>query len=294
MSATATGGRLDHELHIGPRGAEIARLSLGGVLAAVDAVLDGTVDNAYCLVRPPGHHAEADGGHGFCVFSNVSLAAAHAIEARGLQRVAIVDWDVHHGNGSEAHMYNRNDCLFISLHQDGLYPLGGGAVTRSGAGAGAGYNINIPLPPGSGFGAYDDAFARIVLPALRAYKPQLILVSCGFDASFLDPLGRMLLTANDFRRLTAQLRAAADELCGGRLVLAHEGGYSAMYVPFCGLACVEELAGFRSSVVDPFEADAGAPTWLALQPHQKAAVDAAAATLAIAIIPGGGAVAPAS
>ena len=150
---------------------------------------------------------------------------------------------------------------------------------------GAGYNLNVPLPPGSGRGAYEYAFAQVVLPALRAYKPELILVSCGFDAAFLDPLGRMLLTASDFRRLTAALRAAADELCGGRLVMAQEGGYSAMYVPWCGLAVVEELGGFSSGFVDPFEADAGTPNWLALQPHQKAAVDAAAKNLAIALIP---------
>ena len=283
VSASPCGGRLDHELHIGPRGFEIAALSAGGVLAAVEAVVRGDLQNAYCLVRPPGHHAEAGGGHGFCVFSNVSLAAAHAVAALGLSRVAIVDWDVHHGNGSESHMYERSDVLVISLHQDGLYPLEGGAVARAGAGAGAGFNVNVPLPPGSGAGAYEYAFETVVLPALRAHKPELILVSCGFDAAFLDPLGRMMLRARDFRALTAALRSAADELCGGRLVLAHEGGYSAMYVPFCGLACVEELAGFDSGVVDPFERDAGADKWLALQPHQKAAVDAARSTLGIAL-----------
>ena len=223
-SASATGGRLDHELHIGPRGEAIARLAAGGVLAAVEAVVAGALDNAYCLVRPPGHHAGADGGHGFCVYSNVSLAAHHALDGLGLARVAVVDWDVHHGNGTEEHLYARADALFISLHQDGLYPLGGGAVERVGEGAGAGYNVNVPLPPGSGRGAYDYAFAEVVLPALRAFRPDLILVSCGFDAAFLDPLGRMLLTAADFKRYTAALRAAADELCGGRLVMAHEGG----------------------------------------------------------------------
>ena len=212
------------------------------------------------------------------------FAAWAATRLWGLERVLVVDWDVHHGNGTEEHLYARADALFVSLHQVGLYPLGGGAVDRVGEGAGRGYNVNIPLPPGCGRGAYDYAFQTVVLPALRAFMPDLILVSCGFDAAFLDPLGRMLLTASDFRRYTHWLRAAADELCGGRLVLAHEGGYSAMYVPFCGLACVEELAGFDSGVVDPFDLDAGSPKWLDLQPHQRDAVDLARATLDIALL----------
>jgi acetoin utilization deacetylase AcuC-like enzyme len=285
VSASPQGGTVGHELHIGPGGARIAALSLGGVLAAVDAVLDGAVDNAYALVRPPGHHAGRDGGHGFCVFSNVSLAAAHAREVRGCARVAIVDWDVHHGNGSEEHFYASPDVLFISLHQDGLYPLGSGGVERAGEGAGRGYNVNIPLPPGSGGGAYRYAFEAVVLPALRAFKPDLILVSSGFDAAFLDPLGRQLLTAADFGAMARALRLAAEELCGGRLVCAHEGGYSAMYVPYCGLAVVEELAGFSSGVVDPFARDVGPAAWTELQPHQRAAVDAARATLSIALCP---------
>ena len=191
-SALVAGGMVGHELHIGPRGFDTGALSLGGVLAAVEAVMAGKLQRAYCLVRPPGHHAETDSGHGFCLFSNVSLAAAHAIAELGAKRVAIVDFDVHHGNGSEAHFYNRDDVLFISLHQDSLYPLDTGAVTDVGEGAGRGYNLNIPLPPGSGWGAYDAALSRVVLPALHAYKPDLLLVSCGFDASFLDPLGRMV------------------------------------------------------------------------------------------------------
>jgi acetoin utilization deacetylase AcuC-like enzyme len=229
--SAAGGGYVGHELHCGPGGYRIAALSCGGVLAAVEAVLSGAVQNAYALVRPPGHHAERDKGHGFCMIDNVAVAAECALRApHGLQRVAIVDIDVHHGNGPEQAFYDRSEVLYISLHQDGLYPLDTGATTSSGAGAGAGYNVNIPLPPGCGIGAYAAAFERVVEPALRAHRPELILVSCGFDGSFLDPLGRMLLTSDDFRELTRRLRVCAEELCGGRLVFCHEGGYSEVCV----------------------------------------------------------------
>jgi acetoin utilization deacetylase AcuC-like enzyme len=285
VSAQPAGGVIGHELHISRGGAEIASLAVGGVLACVDAVLDGAVASAYALVRPPGHHAEADHGHGYCVYSNVSLAAAYALEARGLARVAIVDFDVHHGNGSAAHFAARADALVVSLHQDGLYPLGTGGVGNVGEGAGRGYTLNVPLPPGSGWGAYADALARVVLPALRAYRPQLLLVSAGYDASFLDPLGRMSLTSHNYRDLAGALVAAADDLCGGRLVVAHEGGYSETYVPFCGVAVLEAMRGVRSPVCDPFADDVGSAGWQALQPHQRAAVDAAAANLAVALLP---------
>jgi acetoin utilization deacetylase AcuC-like enzyme len=226
-SASAAGGYVGHELHLGPRGYDIAALSCGGVLAAVEAVLAGAVHNAYALVRPPGHHAERDRGHGFCAIDNVAVAAEVALRPpHSLARVAIVDIDVHHGNGPEQAFYERADVLYVSLHQDGLYPLDTGAASASGAGAGAGYNVNCPLPPGCGIGAYRAAFERVVEPALRAFRPELILVSCGFDAAFLDPLGRMLLTAADFGELTRRLRVCAEELCGGRLVYCHEGGYS--------------------------------------------------------------------
>ena len=235
-------------------------------------------------MRPPGHHADADQGHGFCCFNNVAIAAAHAIAALELRRVAVVDYDVHHGNGTEGSFYSRDDVLFVSLHQDRLYPLDTGDVDRVGEGAGRGYNLNVPLPPGSGVGAYKDAFARVVMPALEAFRPDLILVSSGFDPSFLDTLGRMLLRAEDFAWMARQLCDAADRLCGGRIVFSHEGGYSEVYVPFCGVAVLEAMSAVDSGVKDPFAGDVGPERWLELQPHQKAAVDAAERNLAIALV----------
>ena len=284
VSAQPGGGDVGHELHIGKGGFEIASLALGSVIETVEQVVAGTIRSGYVLNRPPGHHAESDHGHGFCAFSNVSLAADYAIQKLGIKRVAVVDYDVHHGNGTEQHFYSRNDLLFISLHQDRLYPLNTGDVTNVGEGQGRGYNLNIPLPPGCGWGAYKAAFERVVLPALRAYQPELILVSSGFDASFLDPLGRMMLTSDNYRDMAALLVGAAEELCGGRIVFSHEGGYSSNYVPFCGVAVLEALLGESSGVQDPFIMDVGSSQWQELQPHQAAAVDRAAENLKIALL----------
>ena len=245
-AVSVSGGYVGHELHIGPGGLEIARLSCGGVLAAMEACLQQQINNAYALVRPPGHHAERDKGHGFCLIDNVAVAAEVALLRHGLKRVAIVDIDVHHGNGPEQAFYNRNDVLYVSLHQDELYPLNTGYTTSSGEGAGKGYNVNIPLPPGSGIGAYGEAFSTVVEPALKAFKPEIILVSCGFDASFLDPLGRMLLTSDDFRELTRRLRVCAEDLCEGKIVFCHEGGYSEVCVHT--LPCYILPRGFPESI----------------------------------------------
>lgn len=258
---------------------EIAQLSAGGTMAAFDAVIEGRVKNAYALVRPPGHHAEADLGMGFCLFGNVAIAIMHAQMVHGLGRVASVDWDVHHGNGTQAAFYGRKDVLTISLHQDNLYPPNSGAVAENGSGEGVGYNLNIPLPPGCGNGAYLAAFERVVLPALRRYKPDLIVVPSGFDASGVDPLGRMMVSAEGYRQMTRLLMQAADELCGGRLVMSHEGGYSQMYVPYCGLAVLEEMTGIKTPIDDPWAEPMSTWGQQDLQPHQAAAIDAAAAML---------------
>jgi acetoin utilization deacetylase AcuC-like enzyme len=257
---------------------DIAALAAGGCIAAADAVLDGDVRNAYALVRPPGHHAGPDGGCGYCVFSNVALAARHLRAARGLERVAIVDWDVHHGNGTQAAFSADPSVLAISLHQEDLFPPGSGTVEQTGAGPGAGTTVNVPLPAGCGRAAYLEALDRVVRPALERFGPELILVACGLDASIEDPLGRMNLTSECFALMTARVMDAADALCGGRLVLCHEGGYSSAYVPYCGLAVVEQLAGIASGVTDPWLGDGRGVRELPLRAHEAEAIEAAART----------------
>lgn len=262
------GGDAGELTPFGPGSYEIALLAAGGCMSAVDAVMDGTVDNVYALVRPPGHHAESDLGRGFCIFLNTGLAAMHARGARGLGRVAIVDWDVHHGNGAQKAFWRDPTVLTISLHQAGYYPPDSGHMEDVGEGEGEGFNINVPLPPGSGAGAYVAAFERVVAPALRAYRPELIMVASGLDANAMDPLARMMVHSAAYKRMTRILMDVAAEVCEGRLVMCHEGGYSAGYVPFCGLAVVEELSGIATGVEDPFLEFFEGVEYQDLQPHQ--------------------------
>jgi len=256
---------------------EIALLAAGGAIEAFDAVVAGKVDNAYTLCRPPGHHALAELAMGFCLYNNLVIGIQHVRARRGIERVAVVDWDVHHGNGTEAAFYSDPNALTISLHQDRLFPLDSGAMSDTGEGAGVGRNINIPLPPGSGAGAYMAAMEQAVVPALQAFKPELIVVACGFDASAMDPLGHMMLSSGAYRRMTSAIMAAARDLCGGRVVMTHEGGYSASYVPYCGLAVMETLSAMDSGVEDPWLAFIDAYAGQDLQPHQQAVIDGAAA-----------------
>lgn len=269
------GGDASYLTPFGPGSFEIACLTVGGTFAVIDAVATGAIQNGYALVRPPGHHAERDRGMGFCLFGNVPIAIMKARATKTVDRVAVVDWDVHHGNGTQQAFYDSADVLTISLHQDGLYPLNSGTVAERGEGAGEGFNINVPLPAGCGAGAYAAAFERIVVPALRAFKPDMIVVCSGFDASAADPLGRMMLHSAAYRELTATLMAVADELCGGKIAMSHEGGYSASYVPYCGLAVMEQLSGIRTAIDDPFLSNFSAYPGHDLQPHQEAAIAAA-------------------
>ncbi|TMF33623.1 MAG: class II histone deacetylase [Chloroflexi bacterium] len=269
------GGDAGELTPFGPGSYDIALLAVGGCITAVDAVLDGKVDNAYALVRPPGHHAERDTGRGFCIFGNVALTAIHARQLRGLSRVAVVDWDVHHGNGTEHAFYDDPSVLTISIHQDNNYPPNSGAITDTGSGAGEGYNINVPLPAGSGVGAYVAAFERAVVPALRAYQPELIIIASGLDASAMDPLASMMMTSDGYRKLTQLMLGVADEVCAGRLVMCHEGGYSPAYVPYCGLAIMEELAGMRTELADPLLDLLASFGGQELQPHQEAVIQEA-------------------
>ena len=263
------GGDVGQLTQVGLGSFEIAKLSAGGVIEATKAVMAGDINNAYVLARPPGHHADADMGIGFCVFGNIVIAIKHAIANLGVQRVAVVDWDVHHGNGTETAFYDDPNVLTISAHQDNWFPPNRGFVSDIGSGDGEGFAINIPLPPGSGMGAYESAFDRIVSPALEGFKPDIIFIASGFDGSAFDPLGRMMMHSKGYASLTKKLMAAADRLCNGRLVMAHEGGYSPTYVSFRGLAVLEALSGKSSGVDDPFLEFAQGMAGQDLQSHQE-------------------------
>lgn len=265
------GGNAGESAPFGPGSYEIALLAAGGCITASRAILDGVIDNAYALVRPCGHHAEPDRGRGFCIFSNIAITVRDILARGNISRVAVVDWDVHHGNGTETVFYDDSSVLTISIHEDSLYPYNTGAVEDSGSGAGEGFNINIPLPPGSGGGAYNAAMERVVLPALELFKPEMIVVASGLDGSTWDPLGHMMLLSSHYRIMTRQLLELADKLCDGRVLICHEGGYSAGYVPFCGVAIIEALSGEESGIIDPFAKYES--KWQELQPNQEQVID---------------------
>lgn len=266
------GGDAGEFTPFGPGSADIARLAVGGTSTAIKAVATGEVDNAYALTRPPGHHAEQDRGRGFCIFNNIGLGVLKALSKGLTDRVAIVDWDVHHGNGTQQVFYDRSDVLTISIHQDMLYPVDMGKLSETGRGEGEGFNVNVPLPAGCGGGAYLAAMDQVVLPALEAFKPSLIVVACGYDASYFDPMSHMMLMSAHYREMTQKIMQAARELCDGRIMFNHEGGYSDFYVPLCGLAVIEELTGIQTAVRDPFDETRHVPNQ-ALQAHQQAYLD---------------------
>jgi acetoin utilization deacetylase AcuC-like enzyme len=247
----AGGGELGLRTPFGKGGFEIAALSAGLATGALFSVLEGRARNAYALSRPPGHHCLPAFPNGFCLLANIAIAIEAALAEGRAGRVAVVDWDVHHGNGTEAIFLARPEVLTVSLHQERNYPMDTGGAEVRGEGAGRGANLNIPLPPGTGHAGYLMAMERIVLPALHAFRPDVIIVACGYDAAAVDPLSRMMATAETFRAMTQMVMAAADALCGGRLVLVHEGGYSEVYVPFCGHAVIEALSGSAVRAPDP-------------------------------------------
>jgi acetoin utilization deacetylase AcuC-like enzyme len=215
---------IDEDTFASPDSDEIARLAAGGVLSGVDRVLDGPAGSrALVLVRPPGHHAEADRAMGFCLYSNIAVGAAYA-RARGCARVAVVDYDVHHGNGTQWIFYEDATVFFASSHQYPFYP-GTGAASEKGRGAGLGFTLNIPLDAGARDADIERKYAEQVIPALRGFAPELLMISAGFDAHEMDPLGQVRMTTAGFRRLTKLLLDLADQVCEGRVVLVTEGGY---------------------------------------------------------------------
>lgn len=228
--------RLDEDTAMSPASPEAARRAAGAVVAAVDAVLAGEVAQAFCAVRPPGHHATRDTAMGFCLLNGIAIGAAHALRAHGLARVAVVDFDVHHGNGTEAIFAAEPRVAYISSHQNPLYP-----GTGLEGDTGVGNIVNAPLPPRSAGMVFRDAWRARLLPALEAFRPQLVLVSAGFDGHRLDPLADLDLGPEDYRWLSAELADVAARHCGGRLVSVLEGGYSLTALRECSVAHLKGL-----------------------------------------------------
>ena len=248
----ADGGELGDFAPFGAGSYEIAKLSAGMAVSAVDSVLTGQHRNAFAMSRPPGHHCLATMPMGFCLLANIAIAVEAARHRHGVQRIAVLDWGAHHGNGTQSIFYERDDVLTISLHQEGCFPPGVGGVAERGAGKAEGFNINVPLLPGGGHDAYEYAMERIAAPAIDRFRPELIVVASGFDANGVDPLSRMLLHSDSYRMLTETAMELADRHCGGRLAVVHEGGHAEVAVPFCGHAVVETLSGQSLGVDDPF------------------------------------------
>ena len=267
----------DGETPFAKGGYEIAAMAVGSVIEMAKAICSGKIDNGYSLVRPPGHHAIKSGGMGYCLFSNLGIALSVLKKENPDIRIAVVDWDVHHGNGTQDVFWDDPNVLTISLHQDRLYPRNSGMREEIGGKGAPNSNLNIPLPAGTGNGGYLYAFEKVVAPALKKFKPDLIAVASGFDSCVYDPLGRMMLTANGYAQLTKILMDCAAQTAQNRILIAHEGGYNAVYSPFCGLFVLQQLSGIKK-LEDPFNHVENYPGQL-LAPHQKIEVDLASELL---------------
>jgi len=224
-TAAKGGGWLDPDTVMSPESYKAALYAVGGVIRAVEAVMAGEVANAFALVRPPGHHATAGQAMGFCLFNNIAIAARYALEEYKLERILIIDFDVHHGNGTQGSFYDNPRVMYISTHEYPFYP-GTGDINETGSGEGRGANLNIPLPAGCGDSEYLEVFEQIIAPAARRFNPQLILVSTGYDGHWADPLAMMNLSVGGFAKMAGIIKGLAEELCGGRLALTLEGGYN--------------------------------------------------------------------
>jgi len=248
----ATAGKsqvfLDGDTPTSPGSYRAALLAAGSLIECVDQVLAGKLKNAFALVRPPGHHAEKNRAMGFCLFNNIAVAAAAGLEEHGLKRILIVDWDVHHGNGTQHTFESEPRVLFFSTHRYPFYP-GTGYLDEVGTGPGEGFTVNVPLPAGCGDGEFNAVFEQLLRPVAKKFKPELVMVSAGFDQYHLDPLGGMRLTEAGVGRLATLVIEIANEFCGGKLVVTLEGGYHLE-----GLArCVCELLGRMTGTLPPAE-----------------------------------------
>ncbi len=224
-TAAKGGGGLDPDTVMSADSYQAALYAAGGLIRAVEAVMGGEVANAFALVRPPGHHATASQAMGFCLFNNIAIAAKYALKEYNLERILIIDFDVHHGNGTQGTFYDNPHVIYISTHEYPFYP-GTGAINETGSGNAQGTTVNIPLPAGCGDSEYLEVFEQIVVPAAKRFNPQLILVSTGYDGHWADPLAMMNLSVGGYAKMAGVIKGLADELCGGRLALTLEGGYN--------------------------------------------------------------------
>jgi acetoin utilization deacetylase AcuC-like enzyme len=250
----ATHGRphcaIDGDTHTSARSYETALLAAGGVIELVDAVATRAYENGFAFVRPPGHHATHEQAMGFCLFNNVAIAARHLRRAHGYERIAIVDWDLHHGNGTEAIFYDDPGVLYVSLHQYPHYP-GTGAATDIGCGAGTGYNVNVPFSAGVGDLGYRLACHEVIEPILRQFAPQFVLVSAGFDCHRRDPLGSMEVTEAGFAAMARSLQSVARDTAEGRIAAVLEGGYDLDAIRGSTEAVLDEMSRARPDVAEP-------------------------------------------
>lgn len=268
----AQGGEAGFGAPFGHKGYNYACVSAGLAVQALSLVLAGKDQSAYALTRPPGHHAESDQGIGFCLLANIPIAIAVAKQTYSDLKVLVLDWDVHHGNGTQNAFYSCDDVLALSLHQNDLFPRDSGHAHQVGDGDGYGYTINVSLPAGTGNGGYLYAMETLFVPAVEKFKPDVIIVASGYDAGWTDPLGRMMVTTEGFVNMTRMVQQAS-RLCQGRLMFTHEGGYCLSYTPLCAYKTLETLVGVDLNVHDEFTPDYEGLPALDLQPHEKQVID---------------------
>lgn len=245
--------RLDPDTSTSPKSYEAAIKAVGGLLNLVDALMEGKIDNGFALVRPPGHHAEKNRAMGFCLFNNIAIAARYATKKHNIKRVIIIDFDLHHGNGTQHSFYRDQDVLYFSTHQYPYYP-GTGWIDEVGDGDGRGYTVNVPFSYGMDDNDYIFAFKEVLVPISDMYKPELILVSAGFDAHFNDPLGGMRVTEEGYAAMTNIILSIAQKHCNGRVLYALEGGYGLDGLTKSVRAVIEEMRG--TPVYKDFKHDA--------------------------------------
>ena len=241
-TAGKTFSSLDPDTQASPKSYDAACLAAGAVIGGMERIVHGEADNGFALVRPPGHHAEADRAMGFCLFNNVAVGARYGLQNMGMERIAIIDWDLHHGNGTQHSFYTSNQVLYFSTHAYPYYP-GSGNLAEVGAGAGEGFTVNVPLSGGQDDRAFARIFKEIVVPVTREYRPDFIIISAGFDTYFGDPLGTMAVTEQGYACMTRQMVDLAAEICQGRLLVALEGGYNLRGLRDGVLAVLGELCG---------------------------------------------------